>query len=126
MTKYLKGERALIGYDSRNSSTVLENELARGSNRYGYESHVDWHLPVRTCYGFLNYELNPDLVVMITGSHYDLPYNGFRILMHGKPIYGEEFRHIRKIALSGNWQLSNGGSLYFGKCRPRLHQKASL
>ena len=47
MTKYLKGERALIGYDSRNSSTVLENELARGLNCYGYESHVDWHLPVR-------------------------------------------------------------------------------
>ena len=122
MTKYLKGERALIGYDSRNSSTVLENELARGLIVTGMKV-----MSIGTCPSallwFLNYELNPDLVVMITGSHYNVPYNGFRILMHGKPIYGEEFRHIRKIALSGNWQLSNGGTYISGNADPAYTKK---
>ncbi len=110
---YTNSERAIIGHDSRNSSTVLETELARGLVSSGLKVMSIGTCPTALMW-FLDHKMKSDLAVMITGSYHDSHHNGFKIMMHGKPFYGEEFKHIAKIALSGNWQFADGGSYISG------------
>ena len=48
--------------------------------------------------------------IQVTGSHNPRDYNGFKMVMGGKAIYGDEIQAIRQMIESETWKLQDGGS----------------
>jgi len=48
--------------------------------------------------------------IQITGSHNPKDYNGFKMVMAGRAIYGDEIQGLRQMMQDETWQLSSGGS----------------
>ncbi|MEY2861769.1 MAG: hypothetical protein RL392_2227 [Pseudomonadota bacterium] len=48
--------------------------------------------------------------IQVTGSHNPKDYNGFKMVMAGKAIYGDEIQALRRMMETESWQLKAGGS----------------
>jgi phosphomannomutase len=48
--------------------------------------------------------------IQITGSHNPKDYNGFKMVMAGRAIYGDEIQGLRQMMQDETWQLTSGGS----------------
>ena len=119
IARHENAHRAIIGYDGRPSSQVLEKELARGLVTTGMKV-MNVGLASSAMLWFLDDEMQPGLVIMIGGGAYHSPqngnaqYNGFRIKMNGKVFALDELKRIPKIGLTGNWRSLDGGSYIAG------------
>ena len=49
--------------------------------------------------------------IQITGSHNPRDYNGFKMVMAGRAIYGEEIQVLRRMMQDHTWQLQTGGGV---------------
>ncbi|MFM6990036.1 MAG: phosphomannomutase/phosphoglucomutase [Rhodoferax sp.] len=49
--------------------------------------------------------------IQVTGSHNPRDYNGFKMVMGGKAIYGEEIQALRAMMESESWTLQAGGTV---------------
>jgi len=49
--------------------------------------------------------------IQITGSHNPRDYNGFKMIMGGRAIYGDEIQALRKMMEAENWTLKAGGGV---------------
>lgn len=49
--------------------------------------------------------------IQVTGSHNPKDYNGFKMVMGGRAIYGEEIQVLRRMMADGTWQLREGGGI---------------
>lgn len=49
--------------------------------------------------------------IQVTGSHNPRDYNGFKMVLAGRAIYGEEIQSLRHTMEQESWQLSTGGSV---------------
>lgn len=47
--------------------------------------------------------------IMVTGSHNPKDYNGFKMVLAGRAIYGEEIQNLRKIIENENWLNNSTG-----------------
>jgi phosphomannomutase len=54
-------------------------------------------------------ELPVDAGIMITGSHNPPTHNGFKMVIGGKPVYGEMIRDIGTMAKAGDFLTGSGG-----------------
>ena len=105
--------RAIIGYDSRPSSQVLEKELSRGLVSAGIKV-MNLELASPSMLWFIDDEMQPGLAIMIGGGAHNPQQNGFRIKMHGKVFDQEFLKRIPKIGLTSNWRAIDGGSYISG------------
>jgi phosphomannomutase len=48
--------------------------------------------------------------IQVTGSHNPRDYNGFKMVLDGKAIYGEDIQGLRRMMLVDGWTLKSGGS----------------
>jgi phosphomannomutase len=48
--------------------------------------------------------------IQVTGSHNPRDYNGFKMVMGGRAIYGDDIQELRRIMEAGSWKLVAGGS----------------
>jgi len=48
--------------------------------------------------------------IQITGSHNPKDYNGFKMVMAGRAIYGDEIQGLRQMMQDESWHLRGGGS----------------
>ncbi|NVO04590.1 MAG: phosphomannomutase/phosphoglucomutase, partial [Rhodoferax sp.] len=48
--------------------------------------------------------------VQVTGSHNPRDYNGFKMVLGGKAIYGDEIQGLRRMLETEGWTLQTGGS----------------
>jgi len=48
--------------------------------------------------------------IQVTGSHNPRDYNGFKMVMGGKAIYGDEIQALRQMIETQSWKLQAGGS----------------
>ncbi|MBP5857830.1 phosphomannomutase/phosphoglucomutase [Marivibrio halodurans] len=102
------GRVAVVGYDGRMSSTVLEEELCRGIASCGlYVLRIG--LVPTPCLYFTARMLRAELGVMVTGSHNPPEYNGFKMVVGGKPFYGDDIKRLRDLAGRGVWARAEGG-----------------
>lgn len=102
------GRIAVVGYDGRMSSPILEEELCRGLASCGlYVLRIG--LVPTPCLYFAAKMLNASLGIMVTGSHNPSEYNGFKIVLHGLPFYGSEIQRLRDLAFRGVWARAQGG-----------------
>src|SRR5574343_2022984 len=49
--------------------------------------------------------------IQVTGSHNPKDYNGFKMVMGGRAIYGDEIQALRRMMESETWQFKAGGSV---------------
>jgi phosphomannomutase len=95
------GRTVAVGYDGRLSSPSLEAALANGLSASGIEALRIGRGPTPMLY-YANAKLATDGAVMVTGSHNPPDYNGFKIVLGGKPFYGEQIRALGEQAAAGD------------------------
>ncbi|MCZ4315946.1 phosphomannomutase/phosphoglucomutase [Comamonadaceae bacterium G21597-S1] len=49
--------------------------------------------------------------IQVTGSHNPRDYNGFKMVMGGRAIYGEDIQALRRMMDEESWKLQDGGSV---------------
>ncbi len=49
--------------------------------------------------------------IQVTGSHNPKDYNGFKMVLGGRAIYGDEIQGLRQMMETETWQLQGGGNV---------------
>jgi phosphomannomutase len=105
-----EGARSIaVGRDGRTQSPELEQALVDGLMECGL--HV-----VRIGVGpspMLYYATNVlDVAggVQVTGSHNPADYNGFKLLLNGRSVFGEEIQELGRRSAAGAWTEGDGSS----------------
>jgi phosphomannomutase len=106
----LEGETSVsVGRDGRLSGPSLAAALVRGLVAAGLEV-VDVGMVTTPMLYFAANTLTTS-GIQVTGSHNPKDYNGFKMVMRGRAIYGEEIQAIRRMMESESWSLIPGGSV---------------
>src|SRR4029077_19967932 len=87
------GRRVAVGYDGRLSSPGLEAALVEGLRAGGADVVRIGRGPTPMLY-FAAATLGVDGGIMVTGSHNPPDHNGFKIVLGGKPFYGEAVQRV--------------------------------
>lgn len=96
----LNVDSVVVGYDGRHSSPELAKALHEGINSVGVNS-VDLGLvPTPLVYYAANV-LKTGTGVAITGSHNPPEYNGFKMMIDGKTLHGDDIQEIKKLMQTG-------------------------
>jgi phosphomannomutase len=101
------GTRVAIGFDGRESSPMLETALINGLNESGVDVVRVGLGPTPMLY-YAEAVLEVDAGIMITGSHNPADYNGFKMVIHHAPFYGEQIHEIGRLAAAGDWAEGTG------------------
>jgi len=100
-------ERVAIGRDCRLSSPELRDSLAQGLMSSGVHVVDVGMVPTPLLYYAL-FQLQVDAGIQITGSHNPADYNGFKICLEKRTLFGPEIREIGEIAASGGFHEGEG------------------
>lgn len=101
------GRIAVVGYDGRHTSPILEEELCRGIASCGMFVLRVGLVPTPGLY-FASKVLKADLGIMVTGSHNPSQYNGFKMVLDNKPFYGKDIQALADLAARGVWLRGPG------------------
>ena len=105
-----EGEKTVaVGRDGRLSGPDLSAALMRGLASVGLEV-IDVGMVTTPMLYFAASTLCKS-GIQVTGSHNPRDYNGFKMVMAGRAIYGEEIQAIRTMMEGETWQLKDGGSI---------------
>ena len=109
-TALSEGEKAVaVGRDGRLSGPSLAAALIRGLVASGIEV-IDTGMVTTPLLYFSAHTLCKS-GIQVTGSHNPKDYNGFKMVMGGRAIYGEEIQALRRMMEAENWTLQSGGSV---------------
>ncbi len=98
-----------VGRDGRLSGPELSQALVRGLVAAGIEV-IDVGMVTTPMLYFAASTLCRS-GIQVTGSHNPKDYNGFKMVLGGRAIYGDEIQGLRRIMESGSWTLVDGGSV---------------
>ncbi len=105
-----RGERVVaVGRDGRLSGPSLGAALVRGLVAAGIEV-IDVGM-VTTPMLYFAASTVCSSGVQVTGSHNPRDYNGFKMVMAGRAIYGEEIQALHRMMQAESWALRPGGSV---------------
>ena len=96
-----------VGRDGRTHSGMLEAELIRGLTEGGIDVMQIGMGPSPMLY-FATHYLDVDGGIQVTGSHNPADYNGFKLLLKGRSVFGAEIQEIGQRSASGHWQEGSG------------------
>src|SRR3954468_14238980 len=99
--------RLAIGRDGRLHSGMLEAALVRGLAEGGVDAMLAGMGPSPMLY-FATHYLDVDGGIQVTGSHNPADYNGFKMLLRGRSVFGAEIQEIGQRAARGHWSKGNG------------------
>ncbi|MFT4268384.1 MAG: phosphomannomutase/phosphoglucomutase [Xenophilus sp.] len=104
------GERAVaVGRDGRLSGPALADALIRGLVATGVEV-IDVGAVTTPMLYFAASTLATS-GIQVTGSHNPKDYNGFKMVLAGRAIYGDEIQGLRQVMEEGSAVLAEGGSV---------------
>jgi len=104
------GEKSVaVGRDGRISGPALADALIRGLVATGVEV-IDIGAATTPMLYFAASTLATS-GIQVTGSHNPKDYNGFKMVLAGRAIYGEEIQGLRKVMEAGSATLAPGGSV---------------
>jgi phosphomannomutase len=92
------GRRVAVGYDGRLTSPELEAALVDGLSVEGADVVRIGRGPTPMLY-YAAATLGVDGGVMVTGSHNPPDHNGFKLVLGGKPFFGEAIQKLGQTAL---------------------------
>ena len=95
------GATVAVGYDGRLSSPELATALMRGIRASNVEVVCIGRGPTPMLY-YAATTLKTGGAVMVTGSHNPSDYNGFKMMLAGKPFFGEQIRRLGEMARDGD------------------------
>lgn len=87
-------DRIVVGFDGRLSSPGLSESLQKGMTDEGIDTVDIGMVPTPLVY-FESYSENIGAAVAITGSHNPPRYNGFKMMIGGKALYGDDVLALR-------------------------------
>jgi phosphomannomutase len=102
------GRTVAVGRDGRLSSPGLEQALVEGLRASGVDVVRIGLGPTPMLY-FAEAELAVDGGIMITGSHNPGHYNGFKMVLQGRPFFGEQIQGLGRMAEAADWEEGSGG-----------------
>jgi phosphomannomutase len=100
-------KRIAVGRDGRTHSPQLEAELVRGLTESGLDVVRIGVGPSPMLY-FATATLGVDGGIQVTGSHNPADYNGFKMLLNGRSVFGEEIQALGRRAAAGEWKDGSG------------------
>jgi phosphomannomutase len=103
------GHSIAVGYDGRLSSPALEAALVRGLIASGMDAVRIGCAPTPMLY-YAATTLGADGGIMVTGSHNPPDYNGFKMMLHGKPFFGSRIQDLGRKAAAGDVVAQAEGS----------------
>lgn len=98
-----------VGRDGRLSGPSLSAALMRGLVAVGIEVIDVGMVTTPMLYFAASTLCNSG--IQVTGSHNPKDYNGFKMVMAGRAIYGEDIQAIRRMMEEETWALKTGGTL---------------
>jgi phosphomannomutase len=98
-----------VGRDGRLSGPALSAALVRGLVAAGIDV-IDIGMVTTPMLYFAANTLC-DSGIQVTGSHNPKDYNGFKMVMGGRAIYGDEIQAIQRMMAAENWTLQPGGRI---------------
>jgi phosphomannomutase len=98
-----------VGRDGRLSGPSLSVALIRGLVAAGVQV-IDVGLVTTPMLYFAAHTLCQS-GIQVTGSHNPKDYNGFKMVLGGRAIYGDEIQGLRQMMENETWQLQDGGSV---------------
>ena len=101
------GHAVAVGYDGRLSSPGLEAALVDGLAGAGIDVVRVGLGPTPMLY-FAASTLGVDGGIMITGSHNPPDYNGFKMMIGRKSVFGGEIQKLGRIAAEGKFPTGQG------------------
>ena len=99
--------RLAVGRDGRTHSGMLEAALVRGLTEGGIDVVLTGMGPSPMLY-FATYYLDVDGGMQVTGSHNPADYNGFKMLLKGRSVFGQEIQALGQRSAGGHWSEGNG------------------
>jgi phosphomannomutase len=99
--------RIAVGRDGRSHSGGLEAALIRGLTDSGADVVQIGMGPSPMLY-FATHYLDVDGGLQVTGSHNPAEYNGFKLLLKGRSVFGAEIQAIGQRAAAGHWFDGSG------------------
>jgi phosphomannomutase len=99
--------RIAVGRDGRTHSGMLEAALVRGLTQGGIDAVMIGMGPSPMLY-FATHTLDVDGGIQVTGSHNPADYNGFKLLLKGRSVFGQEIQGIGRRAAAGEWTDGTG------------------
>jgi phosphomannomutase len=103
------GSVVAVGYDGRLSSPELEQALVRGLRASGMHVLRIGRGPTPMLY-FAATLHRTDGAIMVTGSHNPSDYNGFKMMLAGKPFFGPGIVELGRMARAGDVVAEQTGS----------------
>ena len=100
-------KRIAVGRDGRTHSGELEAALIRGLTESGIDVMLIGQGPSPMLY-FATHYLDVDGGIQVTGSHNPADYNGFKLLLKGRSVFGQEIQALGRRAAAGNWSDGDG------------------
>ena len=100
-------KRIAVGRDGRTHSPQLEAELVRGLTESGLDVVRIGVGPSPMLY-FATATLGVDGGIQVTGSHNPADYNGFKMLLNGRSVFGQEIQALGRCAAAGDWKDGSG------------------
>ena len=100
-------KRVAVGRDGRTHSPELEAALVRGLTEGGLDV-----VRIGMCSSPMLYfavsTLDVDGGIQVTGSHNPADYNGFKMLLGGRSVFGAEIQDLGRRAALGDWSEGQG------------------
>ncbi len=100
-------KRIAVGRDGRTHSPELEAELVRGLTEGGVDVVRIGMGPSPMLY-FATHHLGVDGGIQVTGSHNPADYNGFKLLLKARSVFGEEIQALGRRCAAGDWSEGEG------------------
>ncbi len=100
-------QEILLAKDGRLSSDEITEMLKRGLLDSGMTVINLGMVPTPLMY-FATHRLDSSSGVMVTASHNPVEYNGFKIVINGKPLYGDELKQLLEIISSDRFVNGEG------------------
>lgn len=101
------GKTVAVGYDGRETSPEMSEALIKGLSECGIDVTAIGLGPTPMLY-FAVKHLKTDAGIMVTGSHNPSDYNGFKMTLQTKPVYGELIQKLGNIAAAGDFETAEG------------------
>lgn len=99
--------RIAVGRDGRTHSGMLEAALIRGLTDGGIDVLQIGMGPSPMLY-FATHYLDVDGGLQVTGSHNPADYNGFKLLLKGRSVFGAEIQSLGRRSATGDWTDGDG------------------
>ena len=96
-----------VGRDGRTHSPMLEKALVEGLTEGDIDAVCVGMGPSPMLY-YATHELGVGGGIQVTGSHNPGDYNGFKMLLNGRSVFGEEIQKLGRIAAAGEWSEGPG------------------